>query len=185
MFEEALTTVLVRLDEARSQGLLESYALIEGFAVAAWGVPRATQDIDFVVAIGTADPHALATFVKEQYESGGPDDPLKGVIRTTVPVRSASVPLQLVFLSSTFTGAIFQQVETLSVMNRRVPVVRWEILVLLKLYAGGPQDMLDVRQILNVRQPTENELRKISSLAAKLGLRDEWMALSAEHSKEQ
>jgi hypothetical protein len=49
VFEEALTKVLSRLEAARVQGLLGDYALIGGFAVAAWGVPRATQEIDFAV----------------------------------------------------------------------------------------------------------------------------------------
>ncbi|BCA56464.1 hypothetical protein W02_36040 [Nitrospira sp. KM1] len=51
MFEEALAKVIVRPDAARSEGSLDSYALIGGFAVAAWGVPRATQDIDLAVGI--------------------------------------------------------------------------------------------------------------------------------------
>jgi hypothetical protein len=185
VFEEALTKVLARLDAARTKGLLGAYALIGGLAVSAWGVPRATQDIDFAVAIGTEDPHALATFIGGRYDSGGPDDPLRGVVRATVTVGSSSVPLQLVFLPSTFSDAIFQRVETLSIMNHRVPVVTWDMLVMLKLYAGGPQDMLDARQVLRVRQPHEEELRRISSLADRLGIREEWTALSAEHAKEQ
>jgi hypothetical protein len=97
--------------------------LIGGFAVAAWGVPRATQDIDFAVAIGTKDPGALATFMGGHYESGGSDDPLKGVIRATVTAVGGSVPLQLVFLPVAFTNAIFQHVETLSIMTHTAPIV--------------------------------------------------------------
>jgi hypothetical protein len=82
------------------------------------GVPRATQDIDFAVAIGTKDPRALATFMGGRYDAGGPDDPLRGVIRASVTVPSGSVPLQLIFLSSAFSDVIFQRVETLSLMNQ-------------------------------------------------------------------
>lgn len=184
MFEKALTEALTRLEAARAQGLLGGYALIGGFAVAAWGVPRATHDIDFAVAIGTNDPQALATFMGGRYEGGGPDDPLRGVICATVEVASTSVPLQLVFLPSMFTDAIFQKLEILSILNHRVPVVSWEGLVLLKVYAGGPQDVLDVRQILKVRQPSVTELARISDLAERLGILEEWTALSPEHSKD-
>lgn len=184
MFEKALTEALTRLEAARAQGLLSGYALIGGFAVAAWGVPRATQDIDFAVAIGTNDPQALATFMGGHYEGGGPDDPLKGVIRATVTVASAAVPLQLVFLPSRFTGAIFQDVKTLSILNHRIPVVNWEALVLLKVYAGGPQDLLDARQILKVRQPSATELTRISNLAERLGIQEEWTELSTEYFKD-
>ena len=107
--------------------------LIRGLAPA-WGVPRATQDIDFAVAIGTRDPHACL---------------------------------------SAFRLA----------RNQGVPVVRWDMLVLLKLYAGGPQDVLDAQQNVKARPPSEEELHRISSLADRLGIREEWTALSAEHAK--
>lgn len=180
MFEEALTKVLSHLEAARVQGLLGDYALIGGFAVAAWGVPRATQDIDFAVAIGAKDPYALAAFIDGQYTSGGLDDPLRGVIRATVTVASGSIPLQLVFLPSAFTDAVFQRVELLSFMNRSVPVVKWDMLVMLKLYAGGPQDILDARQILKVRQPSMAELQTIGDLSGTLGILEEWTALSTD-----
>lgn len=185
MFEEALTKALTQLDAARAQGLLTAYALIGGFAVAAWGVPRATQDIDFAVAIGTNDPQALASFMGGRYHGGEPDDPLRGVIHATITVGSTSIPLQLVFLPSTFTDAIFQQIEALSIMNQSVPVVNWETLVLLRIYAGGPQDVLDARQILKLRQPSANDLHRVSELADRLGIRDEWIALSVAHAKDQ
>jgi hypothetical protein len=185
VFEEALATILSRLEAALAQRLLRAYALIGGFAVAAWGVQRATQDIEFAVAIGTKNAEELAQFLNGRYEAGGADDPLRGVIRTTVPTGSISVPVQLIVLPDTFTEAVFQQVTTLSFMNRTVPMVGWERLVILKLYAGGPQDVFDARQILKVRQPSENELRAVSDLADRLGIRAEWTALSAEHAKDQ
>jgi hypothetical protein len=85
-----------------------------------------------------------------------------------------------VFLPAIFTDAIFEQIEMLSIMNHRVPVVNWATLVLLKLYAGGPQDILDAKQILTVRQPAGDELTRLSALADRLGLREEWIALSGK-----
>jgi hypothetical protein len=38
---------------------------------------------------------------------------------------------------------------------------------------------------LKVRQPPEEELRRISGLADRLGIREEWTALTAEHAKDQ
>ena len=67
MFQEALAKILSRLETAQRQGILSGYALIGGFAVSAWGVPRATQDIDFAIAIDQADPQALATFIGGRY----------------------------------------------------------------------------------------------------------------------
>ena len=44
---------------------------------------------------------------------------------------------------------------------------------------GGPQHMLDARQILKVRQPSSVEADKISLLATQLGVIEEWNVLSA------
>jgi ribosome-binding protein aMBF1 (putative translation factor) len=75
VFRQALIDIVRRLDEARKKKLVQSYALVGGFAVSAWGVARATQDIDLAVALGTADPARLAAYLKAGYQPGDPDDP--------------------------------------------------------------------------------------------------------------
>ena len=70
MFPEILSHVITRLEQTRKNGLLQAYALIGGFAVSAWGVSRATQDIDLAVALGTSAPLALATHLGATYEAG-------------------------------------------------------------------------------------------------------------------
>ncbi len=60
MFREALIDIVHRLEQARQNGLLHAYALIGGFAFAAWGLPRATQDIDFAFDLGGTNPSLLA-----------------------------------------------------------------------------------------------------------------------------
>ena len=174
MFQQALTDVLSRLETARAHGLLEAFALIGGFAVSAWGVPRATQDIDFGIAIGSANPQALATFLGGRFEPGEPDDPLKGVLHTSIQVGSVSVPLRLILFPSSLTEIAFRRVETLSVMDQVVPVVSWQVLVLLKLYAGGPQDTLDAHHILQVRHPQSDDLEHIRKMAESLGILKDW-----------
>ena len=69
MFQEALAEILSRLETARSRGLLSRYALIGGFAVSAWGLPRATQDFDFTIAIDQADPHAQGDLIGSGVQS--------------------------------------------------------------------------------------------------------------------
>ena len=176
MFQQALAEILSRLETAQRRGLLGSYALIGGFAVSAWGVPRATQDFDFAVAIGSADPLVLAKFLGAQYHAGGPDDPLQGVMDVSIDVEGQSTPLQLVVFPTAFTKLAFRHVESLSVLERIVPVVSWQVLILLKLYAGGPQDMLDARQILKVRHPHQDDLKGIAEMAESVGLLNEWAA---------
>ncbi len=81
MFAQALTDIIRRLEEAKALGLVEQYALIGGFAVSAWGVPRATHDLDFALALGAVEPAALARSLKADFHAGDPSDPLRGVFR--------------------------------------------------------------------------------------------------------
>lgn len=177
MFQEALAEILSRLETAQSRGLLSGYALIGGFAVSAWGVPRATQDFDFAIAIGHADPQALATFIDGRYQAGEPDDPLRGVVIASIEIGHEPVSLQLVCLPSPLTELVFRHIETLSVLECSVPVVSWQVLIILKLYAGGPHDLLDVHQILKVRRPQAKNLQDIASMAETVGVLNEWTVL--------
>ena len=170
MFAEALTEIIRRLDEARSQGLVQHYALIGGFAVSAWGVPRATHDVDFAVALGSSDPIPLSTILQADFRQADPDDPLRGVFRTGITLKSHIVPIQLILLPATWEDIIFHGVVSLPVFDALVPVVSWQALVLLKLYAGGPQDLIDAQQIFAVRQPTQDEINGIDQLAQRVAL---------------
>jgi hypothetical protein len=174
MFQEALAKILSRLETAKSRGLLSGYALIGGFAVSAWGVPRATQDFDFAIAIGQADPKALATFIGGHYQAGASDDPLRGVVTVSIEVGHESISLQLVCLPSPLTELAFRHIETLSVLECSVPVVSWQVLIILKLYAGGPHDLMDVHQILKVRRPQAKDIQDIASMAEAVGVLSEW-----------
>jgi hypothetical protein len=174
VFQEALAEILSRLKTAQSRGLLSGYALIGGFAVSAWGIPRATQDIDFAIAIDQGDPQALATFVGGRYQAGEPDDPLRGVVTVSIEVEHEPISLQLVSLPPLLTELAFRHIETLSVLEHSVPVVSWQVLIILKLYAGGPHDLLDVHQILKVRRPQAKDVQDIESMAEVVGVLSEW-----------
>ena len=177
MFAQALREIVRRLDDAKARHLLDQYALIGGFAVSAWGVPRATHDVDFAVALGSSDSAVLSRFLQAEFQPGEPADPLRGVFRTTVAVDDRSIPVQLILLPPAWNAIMFRDVESLSLFDCTLRVVSWQALVLLKLYAGGPQDLLDAQQILTVRQPTPAERQAVAGLAGKVGLSAAWQAL--------
>ncbi len=177
MFAQAITEIVRRLDDAQARHLLEQYALIGGFAVSAWGVPRATHDVDFAMALGSSEPAALAQFLQAEFQPGDPNDPLRGVFRTHVAVNELSVPIQLIVLPTAWNSILFRDMTLLLVLGCTVPVVSWQVLILLKLYAAGPQDLLDAQQILAVRQPTEAERKALETLAGQVGLSEEWQAM--------
>ncbi|MDH4328159.1 MAG: hypothetical protein OEY21_01725 [Nitrospira sp.] len=55
-----MSQIVTRLERAGKNGLLQTYALIGGFAVSAWGVSRAAEDIDLAVVLGISAPSVLA-----------------------------------------------------------------------------------------------------------------------------
>ena len=116
MFREALIDIVRRLERAKQNGLLHAYALIGGFAVAAWGLPRATQDIDFALELGGADPSLLADALGGRYRPGAPDDPLAGVITLSVQPLGQAIPIELVLLPTPWTRVLFDQVQLLHII---------------------------------------------------------------------
>jgi hypothetical protein len=182
VFSEILSQIVTRLDQARKSGLLETYALVGGFAVSAWGVARATHDIDLAVGLGTAQPHALATYLGAIYEAGDADDPLQGVFHLALESKGQGVPVQLIVLRPKWADVAFQGIATVKVLGCAVPVVSWQALVLMKLYAGGPLDLQDARNIVAVRNPSSEERRALIAQAEGLGLAREVRALlGSEH----
>ena len=173
MLRQALIETLSRLDRAREQRLVQSYVLVGGFAVSAWGVVRATRDIDLAVVIGTANPHLLASRLEASYQAGDPDDPLRGVFRMEIPAGEQVIPVQLIVLHQKWAEAVFRDAETLSILDCQVPVVNWRALVLLKLYAGGPVNLQDARDIVAVRQPGQAERQALAAQAEALGVAEE------------
>lgn len=173
MFPEVLNQVSTRLEQARKNGLLQAYALIGGFAVSAWGVSRATQDIDLAVALGTSAPQALSAHLGATYEAGDADDPLQGVFHLTVENNGHEVPVQLIVLRPKWADVAFKGITTLNILGGAVPVVNWQALVLLKLYAGGPIDLQDARSVVAVRNPNAAERDSLIAQADALGLGQE------------
>lgn len=174
LFAEALAEVTSRLEKAKGAGLVRAYALIGGMAVSAWGIPRATRDLDFGLSIGAADPRAVAEALKGTFEAGGADDPLRGVFHVSIPTAHPPVPVQLVLLPPPWPEVLFVQVEHLSVLGCSVPVASWQTLLLLKLYAGGPADLLDASELWKVRQPDPETVQSLRELAQRVHVTEEF-----------
>ena len=157
---------------------MDSYVLIGGLAVSAWGIPRATQDLDFAIGVGTSRPEALAVEMRGRYQAGGDDDPLRGVIDGHVEGGGGTVRFQLIMLPDRLVRHVFKSIAPMVVMDCHVPVVSWQGLVLLKLYGWGPQAQVDAEQILRVQRPTGDQLRVLAQQAQQLDLAEEWAILS-------
>lgn len=123
-------------------------ALIGGVALGFHGVARATLDSDVLVADRatlTADFwRDLSALPPPQIRLGDADDPLLGVIR----FESADGPVDVVAIAGNWVREVVDRRIHTSVRGQRLAVVDRADLIVLKLYAGGPQDLLDVQLLL-------------------------------------
>jgi hypothetical protein len=125
-----------------------SHALIGAAALALHGVSRSTHDLDLLATdLSCLTPDLWAPFESAEVEirKGDLDDPLAGVVRFTAPGDS---PVDLVVGKARWQAAALARAENRSFADVELPVLRAADLILLKLFAGGPQDAWDIVQLL-------------------------------------
>ena len=126
------------------------FAVIGAAALAVHGIARSTQDLDLLVVDRRcldADYWAplRAAGAEVVVHRGDDADPLAGVAR----LRMAGEPdLDVVVGKPRWHAGVIERAAAVRVEGADVPVARAADLVLLKLYAGGPQDAWDVTQLL-------------------------------------
>jgi hypothetical protein len=144
------------------------FALIGAGAMAVHGVSRSTRDLDVLVA----GPECLtfayweplrATGVILDIRRGDEADPLAGVVRLRL---GAEPPLDVVVGKSAWQAGVLDRAQEISIGGISVPVVRRVDLILLKLFAGGPQDAWDIEQLLAVPERAALEQEVEGQLAA-------------------
>ena len=124
-----------------------THALIGAAALAAAGVVRSTLDIDVL----TLDPRVLAREFWQSLDAprdvdvrhGDDQDPLRGVVRVTAPDER---PVDVIVGRHAWQQRAIERAPRLPTGQR---IVLPRDLVLLKLYAGGTQDLWDIRQLLD------------------------------------
>jgi len=127
------------------------FALCGGLAVAAHGLVRATQDIDFLIR-----PDSLETAYKAAAEAGydirGLDISFKD---RTVEIRRVSkvvgedvVSLDLLLVTP-LVEDVWQDRESLEFMGETLFVVSRDGLIKMKRQAGRPQDLADIERLEN------------------------------------
>jgi hypothetical protein len=144
------------------------HALIGALALAAYGVNRASVDLDLFAA----DPSCLkpdlwadlqSRGVAVQVRKGDLTDPLAGVVRFQAP---GEAPIDIVVGKFGWQTRLLERAEPIG----GVLVVRAADLVLLKLYAGGLQDAWDVQQLL-ARPFRDDLVREVESRLSDLPTR--------------
>jgi hypothetical protein len=126
------------------------HALIGAGAMAVHGVSRSTFDLDLLLT----DPAVLrepfweplrGTAASIDVRRGDADDPLAGVVRIEAAGERA---VDLVVGRHGWQKRVIDRAEPAKVGDVDLPVVLVSDLVLLKLFAGGPQDAWDIESLL-------------------------------------
>ena len=154
------------------------FALIGGLSVAAWGIVRATEDIDYLVdsepsPIG--DPNLrnqLKRFFERQHcrvewRIGDYDDPVPLLLRIKLPRSYGGLGADILWAHRHWHREALSRSIDVNLSRRRVPVLHPEDLILLKLEAGGPGDLTDVAGLL-ADPPRQLNLSRLKATATRL-----------------
>jgi hypothetical protein len=180
-FVPALAT-LRKVFEDASQSLQVPihFAVIGGLAVSTWGAVRATQDIDL---LADSDPSPLSDrqfrvrlqkHLEEEgcvveWRVGDPDDPIPLLLHIELPRPARGMGVDILWANNRWQREALVRSISLKVSRLEVSVLHPEDLILMKLEAGGPQDLLDVERLL-ANPPTQLNLRGLRNKAATLRL---------------
>jgi predicted nucleotidyltransferase len=168
--EKELKTLSKELTRLRREGKLKGYSLIGALAVSAHARPRATQDIDFLVS--AEKDFFFRTFPKILEEKGylvkvfksTLDDPINGLIRIYDQDETELADIIPVFWK--WQEEIVTAAEEIDLSGIKLPVARIEDLIILKLKAGGPQDLIDVEELIKAAKISRKiDLKRLVLLA--------------------
>lgn len=151
-----------------------SYALIGAAALAVRGVARSTFDIDLLTMDSRVfDATTWASLANDvDIRRGDADDPLAGVVRVA---SDHDRPVDIVVGRHAWQARAIERAECVGDSPLRVVLAR--DLVLLKLYAGGAQDLWDIRELLQ-HSPASLVNEVESDLDAGLSdMRERWRSL--------
>lgn len=127
------------------------YALIGGLAVAVWGVPRATKDIDLLILPSTVDAAKAAAARRGFTLPGGPLTFRDGVSIDRVSRVRDGLLLTVDFMrvNTNLTGA-WDSRRRLPAGDTTLSVVSRDALIEMKLAAARPQDIADVEKLREI-----------------------------------
>jgi len=143
-------------------------AVIGASALAVHGVARSTYDVDLLTtdarALQDHTWHSLAEGgVSVEIRRGDDDDPLRGVVRVT---KSGERTVDVVVGRHAWQTAAVDTATPARILGVEVPVVDRASLILLKLYAGGPQDLWDIEQLM--ADTTAETVRQVDAILSEL-----------------
>lgn len=145
MLIQKLHQTLDVLNDLRNDGTIEGFALIGGLAVSVWSQPRATRDIDLLLL---ARSEKLDDLVQTLCKAGLNAELRRGGFDDPVPLLIRADYLDIIIATKKYEAETVDKSITVEFAGRDIPVASPEYLIILKLKAGGPRDLLDVKELL-------------------------------------
>jgi hypothetical protein len=148
---QSLKELCLFLDEVRIE-----YMLIGGLAVGIWGEPRATVDIDVLVAAGLDNfdllQHKLMessrfVFIHDKPMVFGKIAFLRATLKS-----NPDISVDFLFSDDEFKNGALQRKETVKINEFSLNISSPEDLVILKLLSGRAQDRLDAEKIIKIQK---------------------------------
>ncbi len=123
------------------------YLLVGGWAVGLYGYPRATKDIDFLIAI---DDDNLNKMIKALSDFGGPTAETKHLCKPGSVFRMGSPPVQIDIINQA-SGINFEDCykrkNIIQLDEIEISVISKEDLIINKLASGRIQDEADASKL--------------------------------------
>jgi hypothetical protein len=165
----ALEAALAKVHDALTQDGIP-YMVIGGIAVAQWGVPRATLDVDVTVWVDEPRLVAVVNGLCARFRPLAPD-PL-GFLRETrvLPLDVDGVRADVLFALLPYERAAIDRAIPKEVSGRPIRFCSAEDLILHKALSDRPKDLEDLRGVLAVRRGSldtdylEPRLRELADL---------------------
>lgn len=138
------------------ESLSARYAVMGGIAVRIHGIPRPTHDVDFTVAL---DRERLADFFQRAIVAGytvaepylrGRVDQVAGMplVKLRMYLEDHGIDVDIFLAESKFQESLLARRQREDYEGRQIWFVSQEDLILLKLIAGRPRDLVDVQDVL-------------------------------------
>lgn len=157
-------------------------------AVAAYGVPRTTGDVDVTIDLAERGLDTLVPPLRRAGFSPRVSDESFAVETRIYPVTHEPTgwSFDLVLAGPGLEQRFLDEVRMFRVGRHQIPVIAPEHLVVLKILAGRPKDLEDVRGMLRIAEldhrKVEGTLAEIESMLDQSDLRPVYARLRAEQS---
>jgi hypothetical protein len=142
------------------------YMLIGGVALGAWTTPRATADIDLVIGVPAEDLATFGTLLGRKLGGVTSARPLRfrngmTVQRVVVTRPEGDLIVDLLLCAGPFLEeALERRVRAPLPDVAPIHVATPEDLILMKLVAGRPQDLVDVRSLIAAQRVDRAYIRR-------------------------